>query len=70
MIRKPTVLSQVKLYSGLEGAILEGGEIGTRIKISLIDFRNIYQVIRDTKEFNKKLLINQDYNELIISISL
>ena len=27
MIRKPTVLSQVKLYSGSEGAIIKGGEI-------------------------------------------
>ena len=27
MIRKPTVLSQVNLYSGLEGAIVKGGEI-------------------------------------------
>ena len=27
MFRKPTVLSQVKLYSGLEGAIVKEGEI-------------------------------------------
>ena len=27
MIRKPTDLSQVSLYSGLEGAIVKGGEI-------------------------------------------
>ena len=27
MIRKPTDLSQVKLYSGLEGAIVKGVEI-------------------------------------------
>ena len=27
MFRKPTVLSQVNLYSGLEGAIIKGGEI-------------------------------------------
>jgi hypothetical protein len=26
MIRKPTVLSQVKLYSGLKGAIVKVGE--------------------------------------------
>lgn len=56
MIRKPTVLSQVKLYSGLEGAIVKRGKIGARAKISLTDFRNIYQDIRDTKEFNKKQL--------------
>jgi hypothetical protein len=56
MIRKPTVLSQVKLYSGLEGVIVKGGKIGARAKISLTDFRNIYQDIRDTKEFNKKQL--------------
>jgi len=27
MIRKPTVLSQVELYSGLEGAFVKGVEI-------------------------------------------
>jgi len=27
MIRKPTVLSQAKIYSGLKGAIVKGGEI-------------------------------------------
>ena len=54
MIRKPTVLSQVKLYSGLEGAIVKRGKIGARAKISLTDFRNIYQDIRGTKDFNKK----------------
>lgn len=48
MIRKPTVLSQVKLYSGLEGAIVKRGKIGARAKISLTDFRNIYQDIRGT----------------------
>ena len=45
MIRKPTVLSQVKLYSGLEGEIIKRGKIGARAKISLTDFRNIYQDI-------------------------
>ena len=52
MIKKPTVLSQVKLYSSLEGAIVKGGKIGARAKILLTDFRNIYQDIIDTKEFN------------------
>ena len=56
MIRKPTVLSQIKLYSGLEGASVKVGKIGARAKISLTDFRNIYQDIRGTKDFNKKQL--------------
>ena len=56
MIRKPTVLSQVKLYSGLEGEIIKRGKIGAWVKISLTDFRNIYQDIRGTKDFNKKQL--------------
>ena len=56
MIRKPTVLSQIKLYSGLEGAIVKRGKIGARAKISLTDFRNIYHDIRGTKDFNKKQL--------------
>ena len=36
-----------------DGTLVEGEEIGARAKISLADFRNIYQAKRDNKEFNK-----------------
>ena len=39
-----------------EGTIVEGEKIGARAKITLIDFRNIYQDSRDNKEFDKQQL--------------
>lgn len=39
-----------------DGTLVEGEEIGARAKISLADFRNIYQAKRDNKEFNKNKL--------------
>ena len=39
-----------------EGTIVEGEKIGARAKITLTDFRNIYQDQRDNKEFDKQQL--------------
>ena len=39
-----------------DGTLVEGEKIGARAKISLVDFRNIYQAMKDNKEFNKEKL--------------
>jgi len=45
MIRKPTVLSQVKLYSGLEGAFVKGVEIMDGSICESLEFYFLLQAI-------------------------